>query len=143
MAWFRWLSIIASMLFVLSSDLTAEDKIEFHAPVGTDGVQRIELVGGSYFFHPNKIVVKVNVPVEMRIKKEAGMTPHNFVLKAPEAGLDIRLELTKDPQTVRFIPKQIGQYTFYCDKKPPLMKSHKDKGMIGDFNRGPLMNSFA
>ena len=40
------------------------------AVIGTDGVQRVEITGGSYYFNPNDIVVKVNVPVELNVKKE-------------------------------------------------------------------------
>lgn len=33
------------------------------AKIASDGVQRVEIVGGSYFFKPDHIVVKVDVPV--------------------------------------------------------------------------------
>ena len=33
--------------------------------------------------------------------------------------------------TVEFTATQAGSYPFYCNKKLPFMKSHRDKGMQG------------
>src|ERR671922_2601366 len=66
--------------------------------VDKDGVQRIRLVGGSYFFKPNHIVVKANVPVELLASREGGVTPHNLVIKAPEAGIAIEQDLATEPK---------------------------------------------
>ncbi len=62
----------------------------FRAVVGNDGVQKVEIVAGSYYFDPEYISVKVGVPVELKIKKEAEITPHDFVINAPEAGMNIK-----------------------------------------------------
>jgi plastocyanin domain-containing protein len=114
---------------------TGEDKAPASAPVvvpvAADGVQRIEMLGGSYFFEPKHIVVKVNVPVEIKIKRESGVVPHNIVLKAPEAGLDINESLGTEPKVIKFTPKKTGKYAFVCDKKLLFFESHKDKGMEG------------
>jgi plastocyanin len=107
------------------------ERKEFTATVDKDGVQRVEVLGGSYFFDPNYIIVKVNVPVELKIRKESGMTPHNVVLHAPDAGMDIRLDLTTDPQIIRFTPTRAGEYEFYCDKSFLFFESHREKGMVG------------
>ena len=96
-----------------------------------DGVQRVEILGGGYFFDPNYIVVKVNVPVELSLTKEAGMTPHDFIIKAPEAGIDVSVSLDTKPQIVKFTPTKAGKYPFICTKKLIFTKSHKDKGMEG------------
>jgi plastocyanin len=121
--------ILLLVVFLASSARPEEKKVV--ASIGADGVQRIDMVGGSYFFDPNDVVVKVNVPVEIKIRKEAGMIPHNFVIKAPEAGMDIRVELQTTPTTIRFTPTKVGKYPFYCDKKFLFFKSHRDKGMKG------------
>jgi plastocyanin domain-containing protein len=103
----------------------------FVAVVGPDGVQRVEITGGSYYFNPNYIVVKVNVPVELKVKKE-GSTPHSIALKAPEAGIDFNVSLGKEPKSIKFTPTKVGTYPFWCTKRAPLSsKSHKDHGMIG------------
>jgi plastocyanin len=109
----------------------AEQEKRFVAKVDPDGIQRVDILGGSYFFDPNYIVVKVNIPVEFRIRKEGGYTPHNFILKAPEAGIDISQDLGKEPAIVKFTPTKPGKYEFYCDKKLLFFKSHKEKGMVG------------
>ena len=93
------LVILLTLGFLLTV-ATAEERETFIAPVGKDGVQRVEVVGGSYFFKPNYIVLKVNVPVEMKVTKESGMTPHNIVMHDPQAGMDFNVELSTEPQNV-------------------------------------------
>lgn len=125
------LSVVTILLlgFLANNARTEEKKVV--ASIGTDGVQRVEIVGGSYFFDPNYVIVKVNVPVEIKVKKESGMVPHDFVLKAPEAGIDVRVDLGKEPQTIRFTPTKAGEYPFYCAKKLLFFESHREKGMKG------------
>ena len=101
------------------------------ATVGDDGVQRVELVGGGYFFDPDHIIVRVNVPVELTVRKESGFVPHNIVVKAPEAGIEFEESLTSDPKVVRFIPTKTGSYPMYCSKKLLFFESHREKGMEG------------
>jgi len=101
------------------------------AVVDADGVQRVEITGGGYFFDPNYIVVKVNVPVEFKVKKEGGYTPHDIVVKAPEAGINFSESLDKQAKVIKFTPKAIGKYPMYCSKKLPFVKSHRDRGMEG------------
>jgi plastocyanin domain-containing protein len=111
--------------------LYAADK-PFIAKVGPDGVQKVEIVGGSYFFKPDHIIVKANVPVEISVRKEGGIIPHDFVLNAPGAGMDFRVDLSSDPRIIRFTPATPGKYEFRCDKKSPFSsKTHADKGMKG------------
>lgn len=101
------------------------------AEIGADGVQRVEVIGGSYYFNPNVIVVKVNVPVELRVRKESGITPHNMILKAPEAGIDFSVSLSTTPKSITFTPTKTGKYSFECAHKLLFFKSHKDQGMHG------------
>jgi plastocyanin domain-containing protein len=122
---------VAVLVLCSSCTLPAVQKKEFKAKVGADGIQRVEIVGGSYFFNPNHIIVKVNAPVELEFRKEAGIIPHNVALRAPAAGIDFALELTEKPQTVRFTPTRTGTYTFACEKKLLFLESHKEKGMAG------------
>ncbi len=101
------------------------------APMGKDGVQRVEIVGGSYFFKPNHIVVKVNIPVELKVSKESGLVPHNIVAKSPEAGIVFDESLSKTPKIIKFTPTKAGKYPMYCSKKAPFSKTHREKGMEG------------
>jgi plastocyanin len=101
------------------------------ATVEADGVQRVEVTGGEYYFDPNYIIVKVNVPVEFVVKKAPGYVPPDMVVKAPDAGIDFVVDLKKEAQTVKFTPTKIGKYEMNCDKKLLFFKSHKDRGMHG------------
>lgn len=101
------------------------------APTEADGVQRIRIVGGSYFFKPGHIVVKARLPVELTLVKEEGVTPHNFVLHAPEAGLRVDRELRTEPEKVLFTPTTPGKYAFYCSNKLMFLPSHRERGMEG------------
>jgi plastocyanin domain-containing protein len=103
----------------------------FVATVDVDGTQRINMTGGAYYFDPEIVVVKVNVPVELMIRKEAGVAPHNIVLKAPEAGISIDESLSSEPKVIRFTPTKPGRYPFECTKRFLFFKSHKERGMHG------------
>jgi len=104
---------------------------EFVATVDADGVQRVEVIAGSYYFNPNRIVVKVGVPLELKLRKIVGLAPHDFVLKAPEAGLDIFESLDSKGKTVTVTPTKAGTYHFHCSKKVLFFPSHRDSGMEG------------
>jgi plastocyanin len=101
------------------------------AQMGADGVQRLKVVGGSYFFTPDHIIVKVDVPVELTVSKESGMVPHDIVVKAPEGGIDFTETLSAEPKTLRFTPTKPGTYPIYCSKKLLFLESHRHKGMEG------------
>ena len=103
----------------------------YKAEIDEDGVQRIAITGGEYYFEPDHIVVKVNTPVELTVKKEPGMVPHNIVINAPDAGMEVRAKLTKDTKVVIFTPTKTGIYPFICSKKFLFFKSHEEKGMKG------------
>jgi plastocyanin domain-containing protein len=95
------------------------------------GIQKVSILGGSYFFKPNHIIVKVNVPVHLSIQKESGMVPHNIVIKAPEAGIDVEEAMKTKVKTIKFTPTQTGTYKVFCSKKLLFFASHEKKGMEG------------
>ena len=97
----------------------------------TNGGQRVAITAGSYFFKPEYIIVKAGVPVELAIRNESRLVPHNFVMKSPEAGMEFSEKLSDSLTIVRFTPALPGKYTFYCDKKLLFFKSHRDRGMEG------------
>ncbi len=103
----------------------------FVATVGPDGVQHVEITGGEYYFDPNYIVVKVNVPVELSVKKAKGYVPHDIMVKAPDAGIDFKTELSDNAKIIKFTPTKVGKYEMECDKRFLWFKSHKDRGMDG------------
>lgn len=106
-------------------------KKAYTAAVDKDGIQRVDMVGGGYFFDPDHVIVKVNIPVELKVKKEAGFTPHDIFINEPEAGIVFGESLETEPKIIKFTPKKAGKYQFYCTKKLLFLKSHKDRGMEG------------
>ncbi len=116
--------------FFLSTARAEEAKELSTAATGSIGVQKLEILAGSYYFKPKDIKVKVNMPVEITIKKEAGVAPHDIVLQAPEAGITIKEELGSEPKVIKFTPTKAGKYPFYCDHRF-LFWTHREKGMEG------------
>jgi plastocyanin domain-containing protein len=114
---------------VLAENSTEDDVVQ--AVIDQDGKQRVEIVGGSYFFKPHHIIVKANVPTELLVRRESGIVPHTFVLKIPEAGIMIDETLSTDAKTFALTPVAVGKYTFYCRNKLLFFKSHQEKGMAG------------
>ena len=115
----------------LSRNQGTRQEKRFIAAVGADGVQRVEMIGGEYFFDPNYIVVKVDKPVELKIKKTPGYIRHNLIASSPEAGIAFNIELTTTPQTVSFTPTKVGRYPICSDKCIFWFKTDREKGMEG------------
>jgi plastocyanin domain-containing protein len=106
-------------------------------PPGPDGVQRVEIAVDSYSFAPNRLIVKENIPVELILKSASWIVPHNFVLKSPEAGLDIEQEIPAgETISVRFTPTGIGAFRFACTKRLLFFQSHEERGMTGTLEVG-------
>ena len=94
--------------------------------------QVIEVKLESYAIKPDTITVKVGQPVTLKVRNEATFIPHNLVIKAPDAGIDVKLDLSAGKSSeVSFTPTKTGSYEMACDKAPPIGKSHKEKGMHG------------
>ena len=127
----NFIVVTLAFIFTFFVSETYAEKISYKATIDKDGVQKVEVVGGEYYFKPNHIIVKVNVPVEMTVRKEASVVPHNIVVHAPDAGIDFSEAIAKDPKVIKFTPKKTGTYPFSCDKKLLFFKSHKEKGMEG------------
>jgi plastocyanin domain-containing protein len=130
----RYSQSIAAVLILLISGFAFGNTLQekrLIATVDADGIQRVDVLGGSYYFDPNTIVVKVNVPVELKVRKEPGMAPHSIAIHAPEAGIDFSEALSTEPKVIPFVPTKAGKYPFVCDKRFLFFKSHKDRGMEG------------
>jgi len=94
--------------------------------------QVIEVKLESYAIKPDKITVKVGQPVTLKVRNKATFIPHNLVIKAPDAGIDVKLDLAAGKSgEVSFTPTKAGSYEMLCGKTPPIGKSHKQKGMHG------------
>ena len=96
-----------------------------------DGKQHIQVRGNSYFFKPDHIIVKVNIPVVLSISREWGVIPHTIVLKIPESGIMIDESMSTDLKTITFTPSVTGNFEFYCKNKFLIFKRHEGKGVKG------------
>lgn len=128
--------LILALFFSLvstASAIGAEDsQIKKVTPeINSQGIQKVEIIGGSHFFDPNYIIVKKDVPVELIFIKEPGMIPHDVAMDSPEAGIEFKFDISDDPKSATFTPTKAGKYPFYCTKKLLIFESHKDKGMKG------------
>lgn len=121
--------ILLFTLFALPYLALAEESNAFMATTNNEGEQEITMEASSYAFSPDKIVVNAGVPVVLKIKK-IGWVPHDFIIDDPDSDLAIREKLGKTTE-IRFTPQNRGEFVFYCGKKLPFAKSHKDKGMHG------------
>jgi plastocyanin len=124
---------ICLLMLVCAGLSGAEDPPQkvFTATAGPDGIQRVSIAGGEYYFDPNHIIVKVNVPVELTVRKEEGIAPHNIVMHSSEAGMQFEESLDKEPKTIKFTPTKTGRYPFSCTKRFLFFKSHQERGMKG------------
>ncbi|MHB8623352.1 MAG: cupredoxin domain-containing protein [Sulfuricaulis sp.] len=94
--------------------------------------QIISIKLGSYYIKPDKIVVKVDQSVTLNIVNEATFIPHNLTVKAHEAGMDFKVDVSAGKNaSVTFTPTKMGTYEMTCTKKPFFGKSHEEKGMHG------------
>jgi plastocyanin len=110
----------ALLMMVLSVSVLAADP------------QVIEVKLDSYSITPDKIVVKIGQPVTLKVTNVATFIPHDLVIKAPDAGVDLKIDLRAGKSgEVSFTPTRTGSYEMFCDKEPPIGKSHRAKGMHG------------
>ncbi len=131
------LVVVVCGALAAGSALSAEEASPVAAPpviaeMGADGVQRATIILDSYSYAPNHLVVQAGKPVELTLTRATLLTPHNFLLKEPEAGINIEEDVGHgEPTKVRFIPTKPGIYSFYCDRKLLFFKSHREEGMEG------------
>jgi plastocyanin len=130
------LFIVCILVFMMAAVSFAEQ--ERAAPVaamlGEDGVQRIEMEGGDFYFKPESVILKVGVPVEIFIRKTPGFVPHNIIMESSEAGMSFDMDFGRKGKTIMFTPTKTGNFEFWCDKKFLFFKSHRAKGMEGIFS---------
>jgi len=133
-SWYRYqtvtLALCALMAFWLAGAVAADEEVAI--PGIANGVQRVTMMVDSHFYKPKHLVVRAGVPVEIVLVSQTILTPHNFVLKEPDAGMKINQEIgAGETVKVRFTPTKPGLFTFYCDERLLFFKSHREKGMEG------------
>jgi len=101
---------------------------EVTAQAGTDGVQHVRIEAHSFYFSPNRVIVKAGVPVELTIKNTAFGVPHNLTCFEQGAGIELSEDvgMFRGQKHATFTPTEPGEYEFYCH-----VDSHGKKGMKG------------
>lgn len=88
------------------------------------GVQVVVVKMHSYYFEPNRIVVKAGHPVDLVLKNSAKLVPHNFTIADSALSMSEGAWLGTDH--IRFTPEVPGEYEFFCH-----VDHHAKKGMTG------------
>lgn len=98
--------------------------------VSAGSVQRVTIVAHTYWFDPNRVVLKAGEPVELTAKNGTLLTPHNLTCFDKDAGIEVsaNLRFFYGRKTVRFTPVKPGEYEFFCH-----VGSHAKHGMKGTF----------
>jgi plastocyanin len=89
---------------------------EVTALMGQDNIQHVKIVTHSYWFDPNRVVVRAGSPVEITVHNSAWFVPHNFTITAPESDITESADVGFFHRTkiLRFTPSKPGEYEFYC-----------------------------
>ena len=120
--------LIAPLLLAGCSSGIGRPVSEVTAHADARGVQHVRVVTHTFWFEPNRVVVKAGMPVELTVKNSAWFVPHNFSCIAPEAGIDVHVDvgMLRAQHVVRFTPNRPGEYGFFCHED-----AHAKKGMKG------------
>ncbi len=131
----RWLvAVLCWVTLLFSSGVSFGESNEEVLVLEPDseGIQRASIVLDSYAYTPSHISIQAGKPVEFHLENQSILTPHNFIMDHPDAGLqqDINVD-AGDDVTIRFVAPVPGTYTFYCDKQLLFFPSHREEGMEG------------
>jgi plastocyanin len=126
----RWTSVagigLASALIMLASSMAA-------ASQDGQGIQQIHMDLGDYKFHPDKISIVAGTSAELILTNRDSFTPHNFIVEAPEAGMQFNVDVPNGTSVkVVLHPTRPGTYAFYCDEQFLFFENHREKGMEGE-----------
>ena len=125
---YPWILLLLACAVITAGSITA----------AADDTRKFIIHLSDYRFHPDAIEVVAGKPVELTLVNDDRITPHNFTLKAPDAGLDLSANISAgETATLRFTPRTAGSYVFYCNKKLLFMKSHRARGMEGKLTVRP------
>jgi uncharacterized cupredoxin-like copper-binding protein len=78
------------------------------------GVQKLEVEAHSYYFEPNRLVVRAGQPVELKVHNEAAVVPHNMTIEGIDVAVDVGGKGTAN------------EYHIHCD-----VGDHAEHGMLG------------
>ena len=129
---YYWLSRLVLVLVFLCVPSLVEPASPVILIPGQDGVQRIKIVLGSYFYSPNEIIIQANEPVIIELENESFWTPHNFVIGDPKMKMHHEINVSPgDTVNLQLLLVSPGRYTFYCNNQLLFFPSHREEGMEG------------
>ena len=129
---YYWLSSLILVLVFLPGPLLADSASSVTLSPDQDGVQRIRIILGSYFYSPNEIIIQANKPVSIELENQSFLIPHNFVIDNSEMGLHHEINVSAgDTVNLQLLLTSPGRYTFYCNKQLLFFPSHDQEGMEG------------
>lgn len=103
-----------------------------HTVHGQEPPREIAITMGGYHYAPDVIEVDSGQTIFLHLSNTDGITPHNFTLVDESAGLDVDSDVSAGTSVrISLTPQRPGTWTWYCNKKLPFMKSHRDRGMQG------------
>jgi len=127
------LAFWCAVLLLSGAAQAASDASPAPARQDTDGVQRVQrvqIVGGSYFFRPERISARAGQPIEFTLQLEPGIVPHRFVLEGPDGKPLAEVAMGSEAKTLR-LTLPAGDYPFFCPNRLLGFKSHRERGMAG------------
>jgi len=95
------------------------------AVTDAQGIQRVTVDMHSFYFEPNRIVVKSGRPVELEVRNRAVLVPHNFSIEDSTLSVEVN-QWGFGSSRVSFMPRVPGKYHFLCH-----VDGHAAKGMTG------------
>ena len=126
---------VGILLFLVCTIVASGPIVTIAADTDT---QKFTIHLGDYRFHPDAVEVVAGRPVELTLVNDDKITPHNFTLKDPGAGMDLSANVSAgNSATLSFTPQTPGSYVFYCNKKLLFLKSHRERGMEGKLTVRP------
>ena len=129
---YYWLSSLILALVFLPGPLLADSASSVTLSPDQDGVQRIKIILGSYFYSPNEIIIQANKLVSIELENQSFLIPHNFVIDSSEMGLHHEINVSAgDTVNLQLLLTSPGRYTFYCNKQLLFFPSHDQEGMEG------------
>ena len=100
-----------------------QQKQQIVAGISTDSTKKIfNIIGGNYYFVPNKITVNKGDQVTFYVTNAGGV--HDLVID--ELGVKTPIIKTATTATFQFVASKTGSFVYYCN-----VPGHRQKGMWG------------
>jgi plastocyanin len=119
----RWTALLLLLLAGCTSGLK-RPVVTAELEPDAGGMQRVVVNMHSFYFEPNRIVVRAGHPVELVLKNRARLIPHNFTIA--DSSLAMSEGAWLGTGHLRFTPRTPGTYEFFCH-----VDHHAKKGMTG------------